>query len=179
MGHVVLKVDLGDMPTPPSTQPSNRRKYWILGVVAPFFLALDQWTKGLVLEKFQLGETLQLTSFFNLTYVRNTGAAFGILSDAHPEFRVPFFTAVPLIALVTIGYIFKKLKPEENRLALALALVVSGAIGNFIDRIKYGYVVDFLDFHWNYEAHFPAFNVADSAICVGVGLLMLDMLRQK
>lgn len=78
-----------------------------------------------------------------------------------------------------ILYLFKKLPDTDLRTAWALALVSGGAVGNLIDRMRFGYVVDFLDFHWRYQAHFPAFNVADSAICVGVGLLMLDLFKKE
>lgn len=154
-------------------------KYIILFSFFPVLLTLDQWTKLLVISKFRLGETLPiLEGYFNLTYVRNTGAAFGIFSQADPTFRIPFFILIPLIALVAIIYVFRKIRSDDLRLSVALSLVISGAIGNLIDRIRWGYVVDFLDFHWQYQYHFPAFNVADSSICIGVGLLSLDLLKQ-
>lgn len=159
---------------------SMTRKYWILALVTPFVIVFDQLTKFEVIERFYLGESITLIpAFFNLTYVRNTGAAFGILATADPVFRVPFFILVPFIALAAIMYVFRKLPSGDVKLSTALSLVVGGAIGNLIDRVRLGYVVDFLDFHWSYAYHFPAFNVADSAICVGVGILMLDLLTQK
>ncbi len=155
-------------------------KIYPLLIITPGVIALDQFTKFLVVQKFRLGETIPILSgFFNLTYIRNTGAAFGLFAQAHPSFRVPFFVAVPMIALGAIAYIFKKIGAEDLKLSSALSLVIGGAIGNLIDRVQLGYVVDFLDFHWSYQYHFPAFNVADSAICVGVGILMLDLLVQK
>jgi len=150
-----------------------------------FFLSigivfLDQWTKSVILARFQLGESLSvISSFFNITYVRNTGAAFGFLATAHSAFRVPFFIMVPLVALLIIGVMFRRLPEREVRMSSALALVMGGAVGNLIDRVQHGFVVDFLDFHWKYKAHFPAFNVADSAICIGVGLMMLDAARKE
>ena len=156
------------------------KKYFALAVITPVIIVMDQFTKYLVVQHFRLGETVPIFSgFFNFTYIRNTGAAFGIFAGSHPSFRVPFFVAVPLIALVAIGYIFKKIGDSDLKLSSALSLVIGGAIGNLIDRVQLGYVVDFLDFHWSYQYHFPAFNVADSAICVGVGVLMLDLLNQK
>lgn len=158
------------------TKASIKRKYLILVILTTLVILLDQFTKNLVLEKFHLGESLTVFSgFFDLTYIRNTGAAFGILAHADPTFRVPFFIIVPLLALFAIGYIFKKLPENDIKVSLALSLIVGGAIGNLIDRIYLGFVVDFLDFHWQNQYHFPAFNVADSAICIGVGLLMLDL----
>jgi len=151
-------------------------KYLILFVLTPVVILIDQWTKQLIIDRFELGQTQPLVSgFFNLTYVRNTGAAFGMLRDAHPSFRVPFFMIVPMLALLVIGYVFYQLPAKDKKLSTAFSLVVGGAIGNLIDRIHYGYVIDFLDFHWKYVYHFPAFNVADSAICVGVAILMLDL----
>lgn len=151
-------------------------KYFILFVLTPIVILIDQCTKNLITHHFELGQTQSLISdFFNLTYVRNTGAAFGMLRDAHPSFRVPFFMIVPMIALIVIGYVFYQLPAKDKKLSTAFSLVVGGAIGNLIDRIHYGYVVDFLDFHWKYLYHFPAFNVADSAICVGVAILMVDL----
>jgi signal peptidase II len=153
-----------------------KTKHWILAIVPTFSIVLDQWTKQLIVDRFQLGESISVISqFFSITYVRNSGAAFGFMAAVDPSLRIPFFLVVPTIALAVIGYLFKKLPEHDVKTALALSLVMGGAVGNLIDRVRYGYVVDFLDFHWNYQAHFPAFNVADSAICIGVGLLMLDM----
>jgi signal peptidase II len=157
-----------------------KAKYVLLSVITPLIIVVDQWTKYLVLQKFRLGETIpMILGFFNLTYIRNTGAAFGLLAQADPSFRIPFFVTVPLIALVAVGYIFRKIDDRDYRLSISLSLVISGAIGNLIDRLQMGYVVDFLDFHWGYGYHFPAFNVADSAICVGVAILVLDLLTEK
>lgn len=157
-----------------------KAKHWAIAIIPFVTILLDQWTKGVIVDRFQLGESIPvLASFFNITYVRNTGAAFGFMAAVDSSLRIPFFLVVPTVALVVIGYLFKKLPPEDVKTASALALVMGGAIGNLIDRVKYGYVVDFLDFHWKYQVHFPAFNVADSAICIGVGLLMLDVARKE
>lgn len=153
-----------------------KKKYFILTGVVIAVALLDQWTKLAVTEHFRPYETMSLISgFFSLTFVKNTGAAFGILATAHPGFRIPFFTIVPVIALLAISYIFRKLPDTDLKLSSALSLVMGGAIGNLIDRLRLGYVIDFLDFHWRYQYHFPAFNVADAAICLGVGVLMLDL----
>src|SRR6476659_5488138 len=142
------------------------RRFVLLGIIVPGTIILDQVTKYLVLQKFHLSEsTSVIEGFFNLTYIRNTGAAFGLLAQAHPSFRIPFFIIVPIVALVAIGYIFKKVPKGDWKLTIALSLVIGGAIGNLIDRIYLGFVVDFLDFHWKNDYHFLAFNVADSAIC--------------
>lgn len=151
-------------------------KYLILLSITVFIISLDQFTKSMILKQFRLGESISIfTGFFNLTYVQNRGAAFGFLAQADPAFRIPFFIFVPIIALSSIAFVFRKLGEKDIKLSIALSLVISGAIGNLIDRLRLGYVVDFLDFHWKWGYHFPAFNVADSAICIGVGLIMLDM----
>ena len=154
-----------------------KRKYWILICVTTLVVVLDQWTKAIVVNRFHLGETISVMSgFFSLTYIRNPGAAFGFLAQADPAFRIPFFLVVPGIALFAIGYVFRKIQPRDLKLSTALSLVIGGAIGNLIDRVMLGAVIDFLDFYWRRGYHFPAFNVADSAICIGVGILMIDLL---
>ncbi len=161
--------------------PKNPKKfkYFMLFFISFFVIGLDQLTKYFVVQKFILGESIPVVvNFFNITYVQNKGAAFGILSQADPSFRVPFFMIVPIAALVSIAYVFRKVPAQDLVLSAALSLVISGAVGNFIDRLTMGYVVDFLDFHWHWSYHFPAFNVADSAICIGVGILMLDVLSR-
>lgn len=156
-----------------------KHKVYILTLLTVLVVVFDQVTKQVVHIKFRLGESIPvIPGFFNFTYVRNTGAAFGLLAQADPAFRIPFFVLVPLLALGAIAYIFRKIPAEDVKLSIALSLVIGGAVGNLIDRVIYGFVIDFLDFHWQYSYHFPAFNVADSAICVGVGILMLDLLTQ-
>lgn len=157
-----------------------KRKYWVLILLTAVIILLDQWTKALVLNRFHLGESIAvIPGFFNFTFVKNPGAAFGLLATADPAFRIPFFLLVPLIALGAIGYVFHKLDGDDIRMSTALSLVIGGAIGNLIDRAMLSYVVDFLDFHWKNIYHFPAFNIADSTICVGVAMLMFDMLLQE
>lgn len=157
-----------------------QRKYLILVILTLAVIVLDQFTKSLIIQHFRLGESIPvLSGFFNITYVRNTGAAFGFLAQADPAFRIPFFVIVPILALLVIGYVFRRIPANDIKLSVALALVMGGALGNLIDRAAYGYVVDFLDFHWRYTYHFPAFNVADSSICVGVGILMLDLFTKE
>lgn len=136
-------------------------------------ILVDQLTKLAVLARFQLGESLPLTSFFNLVLVYNPGAAFSFLADAG-GWQKWFFV---VLALAISGWIVHMLlaHPEQKRQNFALTLILGGAIGNVIDRVMYGAVVDFLDFHvagW----HWPAFNVADSAITIGAVLLVLDQL---
>lgn len=154
-------------------------KYLVLLSVTGTIISLDQLTKHLIVQRFRLGESSDVISgIFNLTYVRNPGAAFGLLGHLDSSVRVPFFIIVPIIALAVIFYVFRKVEDADLKLAGALSLVIGGAFGNLIDRASYNYVVDFLDFHWD-TAHFPAFNVADIAICVGVGFLILDIIQKE
>jgi len=152
-------------------------RYQLLGLVTLVTLLLDQWTKHLVDSRFALHESVTLIeNFLHLTYVRNKGAAFGIFANS--ALRIPFFITVSVVALCGILWYLRRLSEEQRLLHWALALIFSGALGNLIDRIRFGEVIDFLDAHW-YQYHWPAFNVADSAICIGVGLLLLDLWREE
>jgi signal peptidase II len=145
-----------------------------LSVLAIF---LDQWTKGLILQYFELYQSVQITGFFNLTYVRNYGAAFSFLSDQGGWQRW-FFTIIAIGVSVLILWWLKHAKKQQIMLSVAFCLVLGGAIGNVYDRIAYGYVIDFLDFH-AFNWHWPAFNVADSSIFLGAVLLIVDMIKNK
>ena len=154
-----------------------------LGIALVVLLA-DQFTKLLIVGSFQLGDSQTITSFFNLVRVHNSGAAFSMLSTASGWQRW-FFTGIGVVATGFILYMLRS-HPSQKLFCFALALVLGGAVGNVIDRIAYGHVVDFLDFHWDwlspvfYEGHFPAFNIADSAISVGaVGLIVDELLRVR
>jgi len=146
---------------------------WLSGLV----IGLDQLTKLIVDSSMQLYETIELVPFFQLTYLRNQGAAFSLLSQAGGWQRW-FFILLSIVASVAISIWVKRLGPNQRREAIAWALVLGGALGNLIDRIAYGYVIDFLDvFYRNW--HWPAFNVADSAITIGVGMLLIDVFRTR
>ena len=135
-------------------------------------IILDQWSKLSVTATMQLYESIQIMPYFNLTYVRNEGAAFSFLSDAGGWQRWLFAGLASAISIMITVWIVR-LKKQELLLAVALSLVLGGAIGNLIDRVAYGYVIDFLDVYYQ-DKHWPAFNVADSAICVGVFLMLLE-----
>jgi len=135
---------------------------------------LDQLSKYWIGAVFAFGEVRPYTGFFNLVLTYNKGAAFSFLAGAGGWQR-GFFTAVALVAIAVIGVLLKR-HARERRFCLALALILGGAIGNVIDRILLGHVVDFLDFHFA-GWHWPAFNLADSAISVGAALLIWDSLR--
>ena len=137
---------------------------------------MDRWTKTLVVQKLALYQRAEvIRGFFNLTHVRNTGGAFGIFGGEKSGFGSLLFVIISLIAIGAIIYLFMKIREGEKTLALSFSLILSGAIGNLIDRLHYGEVIDFLDFHIA-AYHWPAFNVADSAICIGIGLVALELL---
>ena len=158
--------------------PSPSLLLW-LGIALVILLA-DQATKLLIVDSFALGDSQTVTTFFNLVRVHNSGAAFSMLSTASGWQRW-FFTAIGVVATLFILWLLRS-HPTQKLFCFALALVLGGAVGNVIDRIAYGHVVDFLDFHWDwlspvfFQGHFPAFNVADSAISVGAVCLILDEL---
>ncbi len=143
--------------------------------ISTFVIALDLYTKHLIEAAFQFGEQLKITAFFDLVRYHNQGAAFGFLNDAG-GWQKWFFAAISVTAAVVITYLIKK-HSEQKLFCFGLALVLGGALGNLYDRVTLGYVVDFLNFHWN-EYAFPAFNVADSAISVGVTILLLDSFKR-
>lgn len=157
-----------------------KKKYLYLAVIAGFLVALDQLIKMYIHTQFHLGEsTVVIPNFFNLTYVRNFGAAFGFLAESHPTFREIFFLAMPPIALIIILSILRGVKDDDTKQIVALSFIFGGAIGNYIDRLRFRYVIDFLDFHLNNKYSWPAFNVADSAIVGGVSLLLLMMFMES
>lgn len=143
--------------------------------IAAIVILLDQITKITILRTFVWKETRYVTSFFDLVLVYNPGAAFSFLGDAGGWQRY-LFTAIAVGAVLFILYLLRQ-HSGQRLFCWALALIMGGAIGNVIDRIVHGKVVDFLSFHWN-GAAFPAFNVADSAICIGVALFIIDELRR-
>ncbi len=145
------------------------------GVLMAVVVALDQASKWLVDRSMALHESRQIVEgVLSLTYVRNRGAAFGVLSDADLPYQAAIFTLVSLLALGAIALYSFRLPATARLPQTALALVMGGAVGNLLNRAMLGYVIDFLDVFWG-PHHWPAFNVADSCISVGVGLLILDV----
>ncbi|MBS1169309.1 MAG: lipoprotein signal peptidase [Burkholderiaceae bacterium] len=143
--------------------------------IATIIILLDQLTKITITKLFAYGESLRVMPGFNLVLVYNKGAAFSFLA-AESGWQRYFFTAIGIAAVGFILYLLKK-HAGQKLFCWALALVLGGAVGNLIDRVLYGHVIDFLDFHvggW----HWPAFNVADSAICIGALMFILDELRR-
>jgi signal peptidase II len=153
-----------------------KKKYLWLAAIVGFLVALDQVVKLYIHTHYHLGEsTVVIPNFFNLTYVRNFGAAFGFLAESHPSFRELFFLSMPPIALVIILGILRGVKDTDTKQIIALSSIFGGAIGNYIDRLRFRYVIDFLDFHLYGKWSWPAFNIADMAIVGGVGLLLALM----
>ncbi len=156
-----------------------KRKSTIIVTIASAVFILDRLTKLAVQSKIGFEDIIPVVrGFFELTYVRNTGAAFGIMAFARDSFRVPFLLASTAAAIGLLVYFVRKTRDDEYLLLLALAMILGGALGNLTDRMIYGYVIDFLSFHFK-EHYWPAFNVADSGITVGVALLGFDLLIRK
>ena len=157
---------------------------WLWLGVAALWLVFDQFTKYLIVAHYQLYQSTTVTNFFNVVRVHNHGAAFSFLAGAGGWQRW-FFMGIGIAAGIFIVWMLRK-HPGQKLFSFALACILGGALGNVIDRIWHGYVVDMLDFHWAFLAplfhggHFPAFNVADTAITIGAACLILDeILRVK
>ena len=148
------------------------RWLWLSALV----IVLDQLSKAWITSRFAYGERLPILSVFNLVLAHNTGAAFSMLNDAGGWQRW-MFSAIAIAASAWIVWLLRKHR-QQKLFCFALAMIMGGGLGNLIDRIAYGYVVDFLDFYWN-TYHFPAFNLADSAITCGAGLLLLDGFMER
>lgn len=145
--------------------------------ISLIIIVLDQWTKQAVVSAMDLYQSIQILPFFNMTYVHNYGAAFSILYDAGGWQRY-FLSALALIVSAVIVWWLRQSTKEQLLLPVAFSFILGGALGNVIDRILHGYVIDFLDFYYG-SYHWPAFNVADSAIFIGAALLILDMFINK
>lgn len=157
-----------------SSKPQSGMMPW-LGIAAIIIL-LDQLSKITITKLFKFGEEQVVTSFFNLVLAYNRGAAFSFLANGNGWQRY-FFSAIGIVAALYIVHLLRR-NAGQRLFCWALALILGGAIGNVIDRIMYGHVVDFLDFHYRNWGHFPAFNIADSAITLGAVLFIVDELRR-
>jgi signal peptidase II len=155
------------------------RKLAILIPVLVTGLVLDQVTKVLVMLRLPLGSQIPLIpGCLNLVHVHNKGAAFGLLSGWSAEFAWLFFVVVSALVLVVLGYLLWQLPDDQGPAALGYSLVLTGALGNLIDRIRLGEVVDFIDVYWG-RYHWPAFNVADSLVCVGAAVLVWVIIKEE
>lgn len=147
------------------------KKYSVVAVIAAVVLVLDQLTKWYVRQTVSFYESIAvIDSLFNITHVRNTGGAFSLFAGSSQAVRLPFFLLMSMIAVVVLLVFVRRVRPEQRLLLFALGAILGGALGNFVDRLVYGEVTDFLDFHWH-GYYWPAFNVADS--CITTGMLIL------
>lgn len=138
---------------------------------------LDLFTKYIVTQNFELYESVNILPIFNLTYARNTGAAFSFLAD-HSGWQKYFFIVLAIVISAVLVYFLKKNSANQKLQNSAYALIIGGALANMVDRAYNGFVVDFFDFYWQ-DWHYPVFNVADIAICIGAGLLALDAFKNS
>ena len=162
------------------SQNSFQKKFIFLICISFLVIGADQLTKIFIHTQMQLHETkIIIENFFSLTYVRNFGAAFGFLAQTPELFRDFFFLSMPPLACGLILYILSTLKETQTAQITALCLIFGGALGNYIDRLHYRYVIDFLDFHFKNKYSWPAFNIADMAIVSGVCLLVFMILMEK
>jgi signal peptidase II len=147
---------------------------WLVPIIV-----LDQLTKIIVDRTMPLHHSIPIVDgFFSLTYVRNTGAAFGIFAGSHEVFRLPFLIGVSILAIGFILVMLKRLRDDATGLVTALTFILGGAIGNLIDRVRHGEVIDFLDVYYS-NYHWPAFNLADSFITVGVTITLFYLVGNK
>ncbi len=152
------------------------KKYSVVAAIAAAVLVFDQLTKWYVRRTVSLYESIAvIDSLFNITHVRNTGGAFSLLAGSSRAVRLPFFLLVSMVAVVVLLFFVRRVRPEQRLLLFALGVILGGALGNFVDRLVYGEVTDFLDFHWR-GYYWPAFNVADSCITVGMLILLFHSL---
>lgn len=150
-------------------QTGNLRWLWLSFVI----IILDQWTKFLVIQHLSLNDPYAVISFFNLTLAFNTGTAFSFLSSA-PGWHVWLLVGLAIVVCLLILVWLSRIPRQAHWLAVALALIFGGALGNLIDRFHYGYVIDFIDVHIK-NWHYPTFNLADTAICIGVIMLIINL----
>jgi signal peptidase II len=174
--------------TPSATAPRFRPSYVFLVVVTLVNLVADLWSKHWAKTAFESAhpatarKLVVIEDYLNLIYAKNRGGAWGLLQNETEALRRPFFLIVSVAAIVFIVSLYRKLAPDQKALMWGLPLVLGGALGNLIDRIRYGFVVDFIDVYSTFDGqakHWPTFNVADISICIGVGLMAIDMFTPR
>jgi signal peptidase II len=174
-------------PTPPPAEPPVKRaSYIFLAVVSLVTLVADLGTKIWAEKSLQIGEVPAprqlIKGVLGLVLAKNKGGAWGLLQTSAERVRKPFFVIVSVLAIIFIVSLYRRLHPQQTALRWGLPLVLGGALGNLVDRIRYGFVIDFIDVQATWEGaahHWPTFNVADIAICIGVALMAVDMLTAR
>lgn len=161
----------------------SKTKFYVgIGLVAAGVLALDQYTKHLICTGLDLyGRIEILPGYLDIIHVRNSGVAFGFLKGFGSQYKTLSLIAVAAVAVFLLGFLLSQIRREQKLQGFSLALILGGAIGNILDRFRLGEVVDFVDAHWLESYHWPAFNVADMGISIGIVLLLIDelLLRKK
>lgn len=153
------------------------KKYLIILLVSPFIVGFDQLSKYVVCQFIPLHRRIEvIQDFFHLVHVRNPGIAFGLFNQFGSRFKTSLLIAISVAAIFFIVYLIREIKEGDKLQLWCFALILGGAIGNLIDRFHLGEVIDFIDLHWYFKYHWPAFNVADSAITIGIVLLVLEAL---
>ncbi|MGH7850420.1 MAG: signal peptidase II [Thermodesulfobacteriota bacterium] len=152
------------------------KTYRTAAIIAALVVIIDQVSKWLVVKHVPLYGKINALPFLDITHIRNPGAAFGIFREMPESLRLPLFIAVLAAAVVVIIYFLSKTGKQDGLLVFSLSLILGGAIGNSIDRFRLRYVTDFIDFHWfgNPALHWPPFNLSDSAITIGVVMILFD-----
>lgn len=152
-----------------------KNKYVFLFFVSGVLVIMDQYSKLMVSLHIPLNYSVKVVEgFFSLTHIRNSGVAFGLFASQQSEYKALMFVAISTVAIIAILVIFHQTPKEKKMVQMGLVLIFSGAIGNLIDRVLHGEVIDFVDFFIN-RHHFPAFNIADSCITIGVTLMVIDL----
>ena len=156
---------------------ANIRSFFIIALIAAAVIALDQYTKYLICANLGLyGRIEVIPGYLDIIHIRNSGVAFGFLKGFGTQYKTLSLIGVAAVAVFLLGFLISQVRRDQKLQAFSLALILGGAIGNIIDRFRLGEVVDFVDAHWQDMYHWPAFNVADMAISIGIVLLLIDEL---
>lgn len=156
------------------------RKYLLIVSICGMLVSLDQLTKFLVTLRLKPNESLPvIENFLRITYLQNSGMAFGLMSNVEPSTRTTLLLFFPILVMLVMSSLFTRLKEHHPLSIYAYCFIIGGGLGNLLDRVRSGFVVDFLDFHYQERWHFPAFNIADCSITFGLALLILHFIFEK